>query len=155
MSYLIFIVEAHFCHVYGKVVLVGHDNLYFLNLKDNIMLQPELNEWACFFSFFAEVLDCKFFVTTQYVRMHASMSRKLHIKMLFSCIEYVPQTATMADLNYVTTIMFGDNVCIDLHDLNVGVPQELCSGPEPVCHRGSSAQKVSTLHDCMDQQTSQ
>lgn len=34
-TYLVFIGEAHFCHVYGEVVLVGHDNLYFLNLKDN------------------------------------------------------------------------------------------------------------------------
>lgn len=34
------------------------------------------------------------------------------------------------------------------------VPQELCPGPTPVPHKGSSAQRVRTLRGRRDQQTS-
>lgn len=34
-TYFIVVDEAHFCHIYGEVMLVGHDHLYFIHLEDN------------------------------------------------------------------------------------------------------------------------
>lgn len=36
-TYFIVVDEAHFCHVYGEVMLVGHDDLYFIHLKDRVL----------------------------------------------------------------------------------------------------------------------
>lgn len=44
-THLILVVNAHFCHVYCEVMLVGHDDLYFIHLKDRILTsQPEFSE---------------------------------------------------------------------------------------------------------------
>lgn len=34
-TYFIVVHQAHFCHIYGEVMLVGHDYLYFIHLEDN------------------------------------------------------------------------------------------------------------------------
>lgn len=47
-TYFFFVDKAHFCHIYGNVMLVGHDNLYFIHLEDRILkARVFLNECAC------------------------------------------------------------------------------------------------------------